>query len=425
MRAAHRLFLGGQSVSLLGDGLALLAVPLLVLQLTHDPFAAGLSAAPRGVGYLLVGLPAGPIVDRLNPWAVLIGADLVRAAVFMALAILAWLGTATLWAVLGLAFVAGAATVFFDAALAVALKDLFRGEGLLRANSVLETAAQTSRLTGPALIAVLAATIGISASLLINAATFVVSLLSLLAVYRGAAAGSPRRLPARGGTVWGLGGDFMDGLRHLGRVRPLLAITVLYTLINLFLAVDTLVVFFAQVTLGLPLPLVSAVVAAGGAGGVAGALVAPWLAARIRPLSLIALGVAVAAGSLLVMSASTTWWPLLVANGVQIWAVVAVSVVSRTLRQAWTPRELQGRVVTTSRVLVLTATPIGAAVAGVTTRAFGDDPRPVFAAAGVLIAATIAVAWLTALRAYADYDGETDPPDRARRGVSDAAEAGS
>lgn len=425
MRAAHRLFLGGQSVSLLGDGLALLAVPLLVLQLTHDPFAAGLSAAPRGVGYLLVGLPAGPIVDRLNPWAVLIGADLVRAAVFIALAILAWLGTATLWAVLGLAFVAGAATVFFDAALAVALKDLFRGEGLLRANSVLETAAQTSRLTGPALIAVLAATIGISASLLINAATFVVSLLSLLAVYRSAAAGSPRRLPGRGGMVWGLGGDFMDGLRHLGRVRPLLAITVLYTLINLFLAVDTLVVFFAQVTLDLPLPLVSAVVAAGGAGGVAGALVAPWLAARIRPVSLIALGVVVAAGSLLVMGASTTWWPLLVANGVQIWAVVAVSVVSRTLRQAWTPRELQGRVVTTSRVLVLTATPIGAAVAGVATRAFGDDPRPVFAAAGVLIAATIAVAWLTALRAYADYDGETGPPDGARRGVSDAAEAGS
>ena len=42
-----RIFLGGQAVSMLGDGLAALAIPLLVLQLTGSPVAAALAAAPR------------------------------------------------------------------------------------------------------------------------------------------------------------------------------------------------------------------------------------------------------------------------------------------------------------------------------------------------------------------------------------------
>jgi MFS family permease len=407
MAAIHRVFLGGQSVSMLGDGLAILAVPLLVLQLTHDPLAAGLAAAPRGVGYLLVGVPAGPIVDRLNPWTVLIGADVARGAVFLALSVLALLGSARLWVVLSLAFLAGAATVFFDAALSVAVKDLFQDGGprlqtggVLRANAMLETASQTSRLIGPACVALLAATVGISFALLINAATFWISLLSLTAVNRSGVAGSPRRAPRQGGVFRGWGKDFLDGLRYLQGFRPLFVITVLYTLVNLFLAVDTLVVFFARVTLALPLSQVSAIVAAGGLGGIAGALMASWFAARVRALPLIALGVVVVAGSVLAMAVCTAWWPLLAANCVQLWAVVLVSVVSRSIRQAWTPRELLGRVTTTSRAFLLAATPIGAAIAGATTRGFGGDPRPTFLGAGVLIAVVIAVVWFAAFRRY-------------------------
>ena len=54
-----RIFLGGQAVSLLGDGIAVLAIPLLVLQLTGSPVLAVLASAPRSVGYLAAGLPAG------------------------------------------------------------------------------------------------------------------------------------------------------------------------------------------------------------------------------------------------------------------------------------------------------------------------------------------------------------------------------
>src|SRR5262249_35959806 len=59
VRWPSRVFLSGQAVSLLGDGLAVLAIPLLVLDLTRSPLISGLSAASMTLGYLAVGLPAG------------------------------------------------------------------------------------------------------------------------------------------------------------------------------------------------------------------------------------------------------------------------------------------------------------------------------------------------------------------------------
>ena len=79
------VFLSGQAVSLLGDGLAVLAVPLLVLDLTRNPLVSALSAASVTIGYLMVGLPAGVLVDRLDAWRVLLVTDALRAAAFAAL----------------------------------------------------------------------------------------------------------------------------------------------------------------------------------------------------------------------------------------------------------------------------------------------------------------------------------------------------
>ncbi len=100
---ARRVFLTGQVISLLGDGLAILAVPLLVLRLNRDPVLAGLSAAMRSVGYLLVGVPAGPLVDRATT-TVLIGANFVRFGAFLTLWLLAALPYPPLWPILAIAF---------------------------------------------------------------------------------------------------------------------------------------------------------------------------------------------------------------------------------------------------------------------------------------------------------------------------------
>ena len=151
------VFLSGQAVSLLGDGLAVLAIPLLVLDLSRDPLALALSAASVTVGYLVVGLPAGVLVDRMDPWRVLVLMDAVRALLFAGLFAFASAGKLTVWLILLIAFAAGACAVFFQTALVVVVKDQFAPARLIRANSVLELANQLSLVAGPAVVGVLAA----------------------------------------------------------------------------------------------------------------------------------------------------------------------------------------------------------------------------------------------------------------------------
>ncbi|MFC4910590.1 MFS transporter [Actinomadura gamaensis] len=389
----RRVFLGGQAVSLLGDGLALLAVPLLVLRLTRDPLLAGLAAAPRGVGYLLVGVPAGALVDRWNAWTVLVAADVVRAVVFAALPVMAWTGAASLPVVLGLAFVAGIATVFFDAALGVSLKDLFANEGLLRANAVMETSAQLAVVGGPAVVAFLAATAGVETALLLNAATFVFSCVSLFAVAR-VRTNNFERQGAGAGFVRGI----LEGMRFLGTCRPLMAVTAVQVVVNLCLAVDTLIVYLGRVTLGLPMHAIAALVAADGVGGVVGAMTAGSIARWLGAMGAVTVGIVGVGTALAAMGMVSDARGLVAANAVQGAAVTVASVVNRSARQAWIPRELMGRVTTAIRSLVIAVTPLGAALAGVASHAFGNDPRPVFVAAGVCAAGTVLIGWVLVLR---------------------------
>ena len=162
----------------------MLAIPLMVLELTRNPLLSGLSAASVTVGYLLVGLPAGVLVDRLDPWRVLIAMDAARALLFAALYALSAAGVLRTWALFVLGLSAGACAVFFESALVVVVKELFAASGLMGANSVLELASQISLIAGPAIVGLLAAAGGINLALLADALTFAVSLVSLVAVTR-------------------------------------------------------------------------------------------------------------------------------------------------------------------------------------------------------------------------------------------------
>jgi hypothetical protein len=386
------VFLSGQTVSLFGDGLAVLAVPLLVLGLTRSPLISALSAASATLGYLAVGLPAGVLVDRLDAWRVLVVTDVARAAAFAVLYLLWVTGAATLWVIMTIALAAGAASVFSETALVVVVKDLFPGPALIRANSALELASQGALVAGPALVGVLAAAGELGAALLADAATFAVSLLSLLAV-RGRVPRSCRR----GGRGWrALTADFRAGIGYLLSVRVLVIMTVVQIVVNLCLATEKLMFFYARDTLGLGAAGVGAVIAAGGAGGVAGALSASWLAARIGQIRMVVLAVAASGLALASVSITGSLVTLGAVNLVYLWAITAASLANRTYRQLIVPRELLGRVTSTVRLLFLAADPVGVVIAGSLAAAIG--PRPVFLGAGILVAVTAAAGWRAGLR---------------------------
>ena len=409
---------------MLGDGLAVLAIPLMVLELTRNPLLSGLSAASVTVGYLLVGLPAGVLVDRLDPWRVLIAMDAARALLFAALYALSAAGVLRIWVLFVLALSAGACAVFFESALVVVVKDLFAASGLMGANSVLELASQISLIAGPAIVGLLAAAGGINLALLADALTFAVSLVSLVTVTRNrpAIAGSRRpriraasRQARPAGPRWPeFAASLREGLRYLLTTRTLLILTAVQMVVNLCLSVEKLIIYDARETLGLSPPLVGVVVAAGGAGGLAGALGAAPLARWAGEMRLVLLAIAAAGLSVASMCLASSAITLAAANLGYGAALVVASLVNRTQRQRLVPRDLLGRVTSTVRVLFLAVDPLGVVAAGAATVALGGDPRPVFLVAGVTVVVAAAGGWACGLRAATPSGEARARPDLRR-----------
>jgi len=391
-----RVFLGGQAVSMLGDGLAVLAVPLLVLQVTRNPLAAVLASLPGSVGYLAAGLPAGLTVDRLDPWLVLIVSDIVRAAIFLTLFVVTGFRAVSAWEILTLAFAAGAVTVFGDTATAIAVRDVFAGPRLITANAWLESANQGGLIIGPGVAGLLAAAGLLRVSMLIDALTFLVSLASLAGVRsrRNAAPRGPREAVS----VRGLLRDLATGLRYLTATRLLLTLLLFMLLLNLGLGADKLIVFLARDTLHLAAGEVGLVVAAGGVGGLLGAISTSTLCRWLGPVRAISAAAALSGIALLLIGAAGSAVVVGVANALYTWAIIVASVAMRSLRQVLVPRELLGRVTASWRLGGQGVTLGGALLAGVMASALGGDPRPVFATAGALTIGTVAATWWLGLR---------------------------
>ncbi|HYA08882.1 MAG TPA: MFS transporter, partial [Gaiellaceae bacterium] len=117
-----------------------------------------------------VGLTLGPLLDRLQRRRLMVGADLVRAAVFCALPFASSAGE-----IVGLAAVAGLATGFFRPAVYAGVPNLVPEELLPEANAVLQTIENVSWAAGPVAGGLLTAAAGPHAAYWINAGSFVVS----------------------------------------------------------------------------------------------------------------------------------------------------------------------------------------------------------------------------------------------------------
>jgi predicted MFS family arabinose efflux permease len=390
-----RIFLGGQAVSMLGDGLAILAIPLLVLQLTRSPMAAVLASLPGSVGYLAAGLPAGLVVDRMNPWLIMICCDVVRGLIFLVLFALTGSKSTAAWQVLALAFAAGTATVFADTALAVTVRDVFAGPRLISANSWLESASQGGQIIGPGLAGLLAAAGLLPVSMLIDAGTFAVSLVTLALARRD----HPAQARARAPVTWAaVRTELTSGLRYLAATRLLLTLLVFMLVLNLCLGADKLIVFLARDTLRLPPAEVGLVLAAGGAGGLIGAISTRLTCRLLGPVRAVWAGATLSGVALVVLSAAPSAGLAVAGSALYTWAIIVASVTMRSLRQVLVPRQLLGRVTASWRLGGQGITFCGGLVAGATASAFGGDPRPVLAGAGLLTLCTAVIAWWSALR---------------------------
>jgi MFS family permease len=145
------LLWSGQAVSSVGSEASLLALPLLVLSLTHSPAQAGFAGALRSLAYLLLGLPAGALIDRWDRKRTMIVCDAGRALALGSLPLALALGRLTMAQVYLVSLIEGTLFVFFGLAESAALPRVVAKAQLPDATAQNEVTGGVATLVGPSL----------------------------------------------------------------------------------------------------------------------------------------------------------------------------------------------------------------------------------------------------------------------------------
>ena len=171
-----RLLWAGMTVSLLGDGIFLVAMAWQAYELWNAPAALSLLGIGMTVPMIAFLLPAGVLSDRLDRRSLMLCADLARAIVIAALAVLALTGLLTFWELLVIVALYGVGTAFFAPAFEAIVPDIVPATDLAAANSLDQLVRPIAyRLAGPALGGALVAGFGLGTAFAVDAATFIVS----------------------------------------------------------------------------------------------------------------------------------------------------------------------------------------------------------------------------------------------------------
>src|SRR5579859_6405673 len=175
----YRLLFAGQVTSVLGDAMTPIALSFAVLDRGGNARQVGLVLGSGAFTLVLFLLAGGVIADRLPRRAVMVGADAVRCAVQAVSAVLLLTGAWRLWELAVLQAAWGVGAAFFTPALTGLVPEVVSAERLPEANALQGLTWSIGAVAGPALAGVLLATTGAGAALLVDAATFAVSAVTL------------------------------------------------------------------------------------------------------------------------------------------------------------------------------------------------------------------------------------------------------
>lgn len=357
------LFAASTSTNL-GDGVLLAAGPLMVASLTRDPFAVSMAVFAQRLPWLLFGLVAGTVVDRVDRRLLVMLADAARGVVLVGLVLAIWGDALSLPLLYAVFFALGTAETFADNAASTLTVAVVPRAHLGLANSrILGSAMITNQMAGPPLGAALFALVswwafGANAVLVLLG----VVLIARMQVSRPPPAQEPASVLQ----------SMKAGARWLWRHPPMRTLALMITLFNItYGAVLGLYVLYAQdrlqvgdVGFGILLSMIAI-------GGVLGSALYPRLEARFSYAALLRAGLILETATHAILALTTS--PIvagLVFFGFGVHAAVW-GTTSTTVRQLAVPDAMLGRVTSVYLLGSHGGLAIGTLLGGVVAGAFG------------------------------------------------------
>lgn len=359
-----RLLMSGAGLSNLSDGIGLLAFPWMATLITTDPRALALVAFATRLPWFLWSLPVGVWTDRADRQRMMVRADLARMALAMAVVALIVAGPRDgghVMLMIGglsiLAFLMGTAEVFRDNAAQTALPSLVPKDRLEEANGQIWSVEQVmGQFVGPPLAGFLIA-VAVPAPFLFEAIGFALAAFAVWAI-----AFPARSVVAERQGFWT---EMRMGWTWLREHRVILQLALILGGLNAaHMAGFTVLVLYSQEVLGLGAVGYGMLLTAGAAGGVAGGLLCPWIAARLGSSRSLWTALAFMPVPFLGLYFTSHVWIAVGLLFLETFVAVLWNVVTVSFRQRVIPDALLGRVNSIYRFFGWGMMPLGALAGG-------------------------------------------------------------
>ncbi len=348
------------TVSLLGDGIYMVAIAWQVYAISNTPTALAFVGAAYLVPQVLLVLLGGAISDRFERRVVLMLSDVIRGVAIAVLALLSITGRLELWHVLVLVGVYGAAAAVFIPSFTGIVRDIVPRELLLEANSLGQFVRPFAvRFIGPAIGGVLIGSLGTGSAFLADAGSFAFSAAAFLLV-------RTRSVPDAAQAQHSVRRDIADGIVYV-RSQTWLWATLAAVTVGMFFFLGPVYVLMPYViknslhggAQGLGL-----VFAAGGIGAIMASFVVGQRGLPRRPLTVVFVAWSGTAFSLVGYAAATAVWQAMVVSFFSVACLTTGGIVWSTLLQRAVPSTMIGRVSSVDWLLSAGLAPISYALTG-------------------------------------------------------------
>ncbi|MBS2534935.1 MFS transporter [Catenulispora sp. NF23] len=368
----YRIYMTGQSISLIGTWMQTTAQSWLVLTLTHSSTALGLVVALQTLPVLLFGPYGGVVADRADKQRLMVILQSAMGVQALVLGLLTVFGSVKFWEVCALAVALGMNNAFENATRQSFVREMVGRDELRNAITLNSVMVNAARAVGPAVGGILIAVVGIGICFLLNAASFVAVVASLLRMDRSQLQPSPPTPRARG--------QLREGLRYAA-ATPTIAIPLAMMGLVGLLAYEfqvSLPVFVERTFHGGSVAF-GVITSAMGIGAVIGGL---FTAARgrtgLRPMMIAAVGFGVS----MLGAAYAPVFALSCAVMLLVgWASVSFIAIGNSTIQLTSDPEKRGRMIALWQVAFQGTTPIGGPLVGWVIAM--SDPRSGLAVGGV------------------------------------------
>lgn len=394
----YRVLWTSQALSEVGTSASLIAFPLLVLAATGSAAAAGLVLGADAAAQLLAGLPAGALADRWDRKKIMLCCEAAQAFAIATLVCALWLDVFNIAHLVGVAAIMGVCRALFEPAEDACLPRIVPDDQLSTAIAMNAARSSLGQMAGTALGGWLFA-VGRLVPFVANLATHALAFVTLLFLR------VPPQEPLAHDATPNLRREIVEGLRWVWH-RPEIRVTALCAVtLNLFFYAYYLVIIVLAQSRGVPAAEIGVMAAMLGAGGILGALIAPYLHRVMRPhVSIMVVFWAVTVLTPLAIFVDSGYLMGALFAGMALLAPTANTTIN-THQLLLTPDELRGRLTGAMGVATGTAAAVGPALGGLLMQIVPGDRAVLLCTAGI---ATVTVL-ITVNRTLRNYPAGPHP----------------